>query len=258
MDKTKFLAASLLCTALLTGCSKEPAATEQKVAGSTPAPGTPAPVAQAPKAAAVVPVAKADRSKPLAEYQDLKSGRTVMFAYLSVDTLPIDYRKIAALVSSEYASSQDEFRKHDLMAALKPGIDAEIAKARANRYYRMEGEVEVEKYDFVSKSFQLGTFKDSDTQMYFNDIQNYSVGFANAEQFQRLKVEDEAQARRVEAVRAETAVGGNPLQKAYAKHKLFLSIYLFASEAKLGQPVLIAEIVRVQLKDEKGNVLAEM
>lgn len=253
MEKTKFLAASLLCTALLTGCSKEPAATEQKVAGSTPAPA-----AQAPKAAAVVTVAKADRTKPLAEYQDLKSGRTVMFAYLSVDTLPIDYGKIAGLVSSEYASSQDEFRKHDLMAALKPGIDAEIAKARANRYYRMEGEVEVEKYDFVSKSFQLGTFKDSDTQMYFNDIQNYSVGFANAEQFQRLKVEDEAQARRVEAVRAETAVGGNPLQKAYAKHKLFLSIYLFASEARLGQPVLIAEIVRVQLKDEKGNVLAEM
>lgn len=258
MNKTKFLATLLLCAAMLPGCSKEPAATEPKAAGPAPVAGPSVAVAEAPKAAPVAPVAKADKSKPLTEYQDLKSGRTVMFAHLSVDTMPIDYGKIAGLVSSEYASSQDEFRKHDLMAALRPGIDAEIAKARANRYYRMEGEVEVEKYDFETKSFRLGTFVDAGSQIYFNDIQGYSVGFLNAQQFQRLKVEDEAQARRVESVRAETGAGGNSLQKAYAKHKLFLVVFLFAAETKLGQPVLMTEIVRVQLKDDKGNVLAEM
>lgn len=255
MVNTKFIATFLLCAAVLPGCSKEQAAAEPKAAGSTPALGPSAAAAAAPKAA---PVVKADKSKPLAEYQDLKSGRTVMFAYLAVDTLPIDYGKIAGLVSSEFAISQDEFRKHDLLTALRPGIDAEVAKAKENRYYRMEGEVEVEKYDFETKSFRLGTFADPSTQIYFNDIQSYSVGFSNAQQFQRLRVEDEAQARRVEGVRAQTGAGGNSLQKAHAKHKLFLAVYLFAAEAKLGQPVLMAEVVRVQLKDEKGNVLAEM
>lgn len=260
--KMNDLAILLVCSAaMLAGCSKQEEAAAPQASGSGPAVSAATaavPKEAVPERAAVPAVPKADRSKPLAEYQELTNGRTVLFAHLSVDTMPIDYPRIANLVSVEYASSKDEFRKHDLLTALRPGIDAEIAKARANRYYRMQGEAEIEKYDFETKSFRLGTFSDAGSHIYFNDIKDYSIAFINAREFQQLRVEDEAQARRVEAVRAETGAGANALARAYAKHKLFLTIFFYAAEAKLGQPVLLAEVTKVQLRDENGNLLAEM
>lgn len=258
----KHLAVLLICSAsILAGCSKQEDAAAPQASGSGAAVSA-APAAVPKEAvserAAIPTMQQADKSKPLNEYQELTNGRTLLFVHLSVDTMPLDYPRIASLVSAEYSKSKDEFRKNDLLTALRPGIDAEIAKARANRYYQMTGEVEIEKYDFETKSFRLGTFSDAGSHIYFNDIKDYSIAFINARQFQQLRVEDEAQARRVEAVRAETGAGANALAKAYAKHKLFLTIYFFAAEAKLGQPVLLAEVTKVQLRDENGNLLAEM
>ncbi len=257
MANAKCFAIILLCAALLPGCSKEeptraPAATGTPSAPSAAAapaaliapataPAEPARVEAPPPRA----VEKADRSRPLSDYKVLDSGRTLMFAYLSVDTMPIDYGRIAALVSAEYARSNDEFRRRDLLGALKPGIDTEVERAKANRYYRMIGGADLEKYDFATKSFRVGTFSGNGAGIYFSDNNAFSLNFANAQQFQNLPVPDEAQARRIEALRA-------------SYKRMSLAIYVFAAEAQLGQPVLMGEVVKVQLRDESGNILAEM
>lgn len=254
MAKANCFAIILLCAALLPACSKEEPARAPAATGSASAPAAPASpaapaAAQAEPAKAEAPpprtVEKADRSWPLSEYKVLDSSRTLMFAYLSVDAMPIDYERIAALVSAEYARSNDEFRKRDLLAALKPGIDTEVERAKGNRYYRMTGSANLEKYDFATKSFRVGIFSGRGAGIYFSDGNAFSLNFANPEQFQSLPVPDEAQARRIEALRA-------------SYERMSLTIYVFAAEAMLGQPVLMGEVVKVQLKDEKGNVLAEM
>jgi len=253
MANAKCYAIILLCAALLSACSEEEPARAPAATGSPAAPSAAA--APAASTAPVEParvevppprtVEKADRSRLLSDYKVLDSGRTLMFAYLSVDTMPIDYERIAALVSAEYARSNDEFRRRDLLGALKPGIDAEVERAKANRYYRMIGSADLEKYDFATRSFRVGTFSGNGAGIYFSDNNAFSLNFANAQQFQNLPVPDEAQARRIEALRA-------------SYKRMSLAIYVFAAEAQLGQPVLMGEVVKVQLRDENGNVLAEM
>lgn len=248
MNKTKFLATLLLCAAMLPGCSKEPAATEQKAAGSAPDPETPVAAAEAPKAASVASVAKADRSKPLASYQELGGGRGLMFAYLAVSTLPVDYEKVAAVASSDYAVTSDEFRKRDLMKALKPGIDAEIEKAKEKKYYYMTVGGELDKYDFDNKSFRHRGFVDPTSQIYFQGTAyRYKLNFVNSEQFKQVVVTDEAKARQIETLRA---TGYSNI--------IATRVYFFASSAELGEPVVKAEIVKIQLMDLQGNILLEM
>lgn len=152
------------CAAIvLSGCGKNDEQRPATLADAAAPTHAKAATPVAPKAA----VARGDASTPLQNYQEIKSGKQLMYAFLATSTLPIDYEKIAGHVSSEFRYQQDEFKKRDMLNALKPAIEAEVGKAKQSRYYVMRigngSSGVVEKYDFAQKQFPLPDLKDSDS-----------------------------------------------------------------------------------------------
>ena len=188
---------------------------------------------------------KADKSIPLANYQPLNSGNQLMYSYLALAGLPIDYRDIATKVSVDYARSNDEFQKSDLLKALQPRIDAAVNAAKGSRYFKLVLSNPVEKYDFDKKGFPLNSSVwELGSYRYFNDNNNYHLSFTNGEGFHYLSDVPEDAARQIERLRS-------------VYNGLDLVIYCFAQEADPASRTVKAEIVKVAVVDRKGNVLAQ-
>jgi hypothetical protein len=251
MLKMKHFSIPLLCsTVILPGCSKPEEVAAPKAAETAPAvAGTAAPVAAqkeaVPEKAAAPTVPLADRSTPLSAYEKLDSGRKLMFAYLAVGTLPIEYEKVAGVIAPELSYTLDEFKKRDLIQSLRPGIDAEIEKAKGIRYYYMDMSGMLDRYDFNSKSFRFMELAGGSPSIYFPRAGDYSMVFTNVEKYRRFTVIDEVKARQIENLRVESSY-------------LTSKVYFFISGEQLGTKVVNAEIVKVQLFDQKGNILLEM
>lgn len=246
MNKTVFCIACIF--ALFQGCSKnEP----PPVAAS----GTPAkPVSlqdatsttQAAKAveqAKTSAAPKADVSVPLDRYQGLNSGKELMFVYLALSTMPVDYEKVARAISNDYRSQQDEFKKRDILNAMKPGIDKEIAKAKEQRYFYIDLNDQIDKYDFDAKSFPLPALANAESYRIFGDVGEYRLWLANQTNFSKFPVLNENQARNIENLRSKYA-------------GLTSRVYFFAADTKLGESTVVGEVTKVRLLDNKGNVIA--
>jgi hypothetical protein len=231
---------SILVAAILAaGCSKN----EEQVSLNDANSASKAQKAIEEKKVAAAP--RADPSVPMEQYRDMNSGRQLMFAYLAADSMPVDYEKVAGIVSQDFRRETDEFKRRDTLNALKPGIDGEIAKAKQGRYYYMDIEDSLEKYDFDSKSFTIPAFLDSTTYRYFFDDSTYRLAFSNGSAFSKLKVADEELARTLESMRSRQG-------------RLNIKVFFFAGATELGQPRLMGEITKLQILDRKGKVLAEI
>lgn len=188
---------------------------------------------------------KADKSVPLESYQTLQSGNQLMYSYLALAGLPIDYSDIARNVSSDYARSSDEFHKNDLLKALQPKIDAAVSQAKSARYFKLEMNDPVQKYDFDSKGFPLNSSVwESGSYRYFNDNSNYRLSFTNGASFHFLSNVPEDAARNIEHLRS-------------VYNALNLVVYCFVQDADTASHQVRAEIVKVMITDKKGNVLAQ-
>lgn len=188
---------------------------------------------------------KADKSTPLENYLALESGNQLMYSYLALAGMPIDYRDIARSVSADYARSSDEFQKNDLLKALQPKIDASVAAARANRYFKIVLNDPVQKYDFDKKGFPLNSSVwENGSYRYFNDNSTYRLGFTNGEAFRYLTNVPEDVARNIEHLRG-------------VYNGMDLVVYCFVQEADTATRQVKAEIVKVVVRDKKGNVLAQ-
>ena len=182
---------------------------------------------------------------PLENYQRIKSGRQIRFAYLAVSPNPLNYEKVAETVSDDYAHERDEFKKRDLLNALKPQIDNEREKARQTKYYLLTASPQLESYNFDGKYFKLRGLSE-DGEHYFNDTSQYRIKFSNTNDFSHLKIADEDKARRIEAARTGS---GN--------YRMSLEVYVFAGDTVLGRPIVNAQIMKVRLLDKDGQLLAE-
>ncbi len=190
-------------------------------------------------------VEKGDKNFPLENYQRLNDGKQVVFAYYAVSQDPIDYEKIAAAISRPYQYESDEFKKRDLLNALKPQIDAEIGKAKQNKYYTIDVNRSLDKYDFESKSFRVMGLPQSDSYQYFQDAtSNYTFTYANAEKFQKIVVSDEGMARQIESLRSKYSA-------------LKIVAYVFVNDTEIGRTNIKAEILKIQVLDSRGNLLVE-
>lgn len=75
-----------------------------------------------------------DPSTPDSAYIPITDASQLMFLYAANSGLPPDYEQLAMQYSSDYRATQDSFRKRDLLTALTPKIDANIAEAKAHPY----------------------------------------------------------------------------------------------------------------------------
>src|SRR5690625_2289191 len=153
--------AVLACAALLGACSSGTPASGD---GTSAKPDTssvksalsPEAVQAAAKKAKAASLPQPDPSTPDSDYVEIKSGNQLMYLYAANSGLPPDYKSMASDISSQYRRTSDQFRKHDLMKALKPKIDAGIANAKAHPYLMWSIRPELGHYDFKRKGFVVG------------------------------------------------------------------------------------------------------
>lgn len=189
---------------------------------------------------AALPKAKADT--PLDQYVALSSGNQLMFMYYGLSNMPVDHEKIAQSYSQEYRSTNDAFKQKDILNALTPRIDSEIAKAKELRYFRAEDEASLGSYDFNAKSFHINNAFDDGTYRYFNDNSTYKYSFTNGQSFSLLKVADEAKARQIESL-----IGKYPRMK--------IEFYSYTQDVDPNNLTVKCQIVKIRLLDATGNEL---
>lgn len=187
-----------------------------------------------------------DKSFPLEKYQELTSGKQLLYAYLAASNMPIDFDKVASYISKEYKFERNEFKKRDLLDALKPAILKEVEKAKQNQYYYIviDDHPIIDKYDFSNQAFSIIPLRDSKSYRYFYDVSEYKLGFSNSSAFNSLKITDEDVARNIESLRSQ-----------YKTMRLI--VYFFANDTELGENKIKGEIMHIKLVDNNGSVLAE-
>lgn len=168
-----------------------------------------------------------------------------MFLYYGILALPTQYDKIAESYSAEYRQTSDSFQRKDIVKALQPRIDQEIARARGNRYVLLEqdGHSLLSRYDFDKKSFAVRDMSD-DRYTYFNDNSDYTLGTTNANAFGAFEVADEQAARKIEGHLSRN-------------DKLRMEIYAFAQDADPNSKRVKLEIMKMRLYGPGNELLAE-
>lgn len=241
------LAAALALALLagLAGCKDKTAAPGDAAATPNLADAAkPAVVAEQVKEQARASLPKGDPNTPAASYVDIDSGNQIMFAYLATAGMPIDYNDVAGSYSRDYTSTSDEFKKNDLLKALKVKIDAGVAQAAQQRYVKLEIGDPVGKYDFEKKGFPLdSSVWEKGSYRYYGDNGNYKIGFNNGANFRYLSVPEEDKARVIEGLRSKYQA-------------MRTVVYGYVQDADISRKVVLAQILKVELTDKNGNVLA--
>lgn len=197
---------------------------------------------QARRATAALP--QPDPEVALGSYVKMEDGKQLMFMYVASSSLPPDYEKLASAFSTEYQQATDNFRKRDLMRALRPQLDAQIGLARARRYAWIDvEEPELRPYDFDRGGFGVGEFQNEGWR-YFS-AGDYKLSWANGDAVAFAPVKDESTARTIEAMRTDW------------NDRPQLRVYFFAQSADLANEAVKALVTRVQIRDQTGRVLSE-
>lgn len=241
---TYFTALVVLAAMMLTACSdkKDNASTDSAATTSAPAGLQGAMSEEGQKAAALATLPQAASNIQLTQYTELNSGNQIMFLYYALSSLPVDYEQIASVYSRDYMNTSDAFKKADILKALKPVIDAEIAKAKSNRYFVDAIDANLDSYDFNAKGFPIQDDLSADSTRYYNDNSTYKYQFTNGINAKMLKPNDENLARQIETMRNKYPT-------------MRLRIYAFAQGVDMSNQTVKAQIVKLQLLDGHGSVL---
>ena len=235
----KFLLSVCLAVVVLSsiGCSKQDSAEATN--------GTPnladAMSVEGKAQAAVAAMPQGNVNTPLADYKELTSDNDIMFAYYALSSIPVDYDKVLMSYSEDYRRASDEFKKQDILKALKPKIDQEIAVAKNARYLKMTWNgFKLKKYDFQAKAFPQDDLENNSNLGWQN--YGYRLAFTNGDNFKLFKVEDEAKARLIEEKRS--------------KYEQFnLVVYVYAQDADLNNKFVKSQVMRISLLDSHSNEL---
>jgi hypothetical protein len=202
--------------------------------------------------ARVATLPQPDPATPDSTYAPITSGSQLLFLYAANSGMPPDYERLAAEFSQEYRSTQDNFRKRDLIEALKPKIDAKIAEAKATPYLIWtDSSPNLGHYDFGRKGFPVNTPLLHDGGYgYISDYTGggygpYQLGFSNSEPFRFVPVADETRAKEIEGLLGQYG-------------KLALKIRAFAQSTDENHRAVLARIVNIQLLGPNEQVLAEV
>lgn len=188
-----------------------------------------------------------DRATPLTSYRKIDSGHQVMFLYYGLSSLPVPYEDVAQIYSAEYSRTSDGFQRKDILKALQPRIDQEIASARAGRYVMLESRdgALLERYNFEKKTFTIKDMTSNDRYTYFHDNSQYTLGQTNATDFASLPVADEAKARAIEAYLSKYT-------------QLRMEVYGYAQDADPSNRRVKLQVMKVRLYSPGNELLAEI
>lgn len=85
-------------------------------------------------AAANLDLPQPDNNHPLTSYVNISDSKQVEYLYYALSGVRPDYDKIAQNDWQDYRSTSDEFKKHEMLNAITPQIDARINAAKNQRY----------------------------------------------------------------------------------------------------------------------------
>lgn len=176
---------------------------------------------------------------PETAYAEITDGEKLVYLYYGLSQLPVDYQEIANSTVRDFRYERDEFKKRDILNALKPKIDADIKAAGAQRYlkFRANDTGLYSEYDFNKKAFKQNAIGPG-TRFSFGDV-GQKIAFTNATSFEWIPVPDESQARQLTAMRSKY-------------DGITLDIYLFAQEADLNEKAIRCQIMKMVYKTKDG------
>ncbi|TXG01941.1 DUF4852 domain-containing protein [Massilia arenae] len=190
---------------------------------------------------------KGDPATPVSAYRKIDSGHQVMFLYYALANMPVPYEDIAQAYSDDYSRTSDSFKRNDIIKALQPRIDQEIANAKAGRYVMLEQQDSslLQRYNFEKKSFAIDEFASDDRYRYFNDNSKYTLTNTNNSQFTAFPVPDEASARKIEGYLSKYA-------------QLRMQTYAFVQDVDPSNRRVKLQVMKVRLLDPSGELLTEL
>lgn len=191
---------------------------------------------------------QANFNTPDTAYVMLTDSTQLMYLYAAFSGMPPDYDRMASAMSQDYRSASDEFKKHDMLAALKPKIDAGIADAKAHPYVIFnDNRPQIGHYDFQRKAFPVGdALFQANGYVQLPGPAQYELTVTNGQVFQQLHVPDESLAKTVEALVSQNT-------------NFSLRIYAFVqSTDDSSSPVVKAQITKVDLLGANGQVLLQV
>jgi len=149
-------------------------------------------------------VSKADRTTPLSNYTKSDDPSWLTYVYVSrLTDQPSDDEKMK-LFSPEYFNESDAFKKHDIMTADLPTINATLEKYRKLDYYVLQTEQPfgtfalLKPYDFGTQSFRI----DGCGQFAYQAKQGIYLKITPSPNMCDLKVTDTNVAHQIESLRA--------------------------------------------------------
>lgn len=198
---------------------------------------------------------KGNPSTPLSQYQEIKSNKQLAYIYLSFNDSERANTQVAESFDIATYNEKEPFKKKDLVEKVKNSISSDVAKAKEDHYYYIDIEADggrvIHDYDVSTKSFKIVGIE-FDTKSY-NLPYNiggkpgapFGIKFSNGVKFSQLKVEDEALARKISSLIQDP-------------ENYKVNVYFFTQGDSRGQTVSWGEIMKVQVTDKEGNVLAEI
>ncbi len=183
-------------------------------------------------------------------YTTLHSDTHIMYYYEAYRATPPDYKGMAAIISRQYRTTTDVFKKHSLMKDLQPIMDKKLAKAKAHPYvaWPMQN-LTLTNYSFHRHGFALtGTSLLTGSDEYFLNYNYYvsgnpySITLRNSEQFGFLPVHNAALAKKIEYY---VSHGNNCLVK----------VFMFVNGADLSHRKVKADAVKIELFSPNKKLL---
>lgn len=235
---------ALSLATLLSACSRSESEASKPVPVALPDPRDKAAVQEVRQAAQEAALPQPDASVALSQYVPVKSGESLMYLFHAVSGLPPDMNKLAEAVSREYRSSSDRFRRQDILKAIQPQIEAQIAEKANQRYVSWEiRDLVLQHYDFRARRFPIKPeYLSGASHFYWDDLPSYRISFTAPEALRYIEVSDEALARSIES--------------AVSKYEtLVLRVYGFAQGADLNKNSVKAVVTHVELLDKAGQRL---
>lgn len=194
---------------------------------------------------------KADRSVPFELYREINDGKWLALKYQTMTGGDPDRSVLADIYDSTLYQEGDAFKRNDRIKAFMPTAQAEMAEIAVHSYYAMNIKVGLGEYDFDQKAFKLNGVNREGESFSIKGAGKHFVAFVNGQDYQWIKVEDESEARRIEALRTSDDI----------RIKAFRGkAYFFAANAHPGEKVNLieSELIRLEIFDSTGALIATL